>query len=188
MVDQFTAGQVLADGKDENMSLKWIGAILVVAGCGGVGFLMAFQYRRELRMLRQLEKVLEYMAYELKCRQIPLPQLIKTAADRTNGALRGCLEGLSGELESQISPDAISCMRVALSKTKELPKRVLACLELMGSTLGVFDLDGQLAGFASVQAECNRCILEMENGKEQRLRSYQTLGLCAGAALAILFV
>lgn len=187
MVDHFTAGQVLEDGKDEIMSMKWIGAILIIIGCGGAGFYMASQYRRELKMLRQLECALEYMTSELKYRQIPLPQLINAAADRTCGAIRNCLAGLAGELESQIAPDAGSCMKAVLAKAKDIPLRVFNCMELLGSTLGLFDLEGQLAGFSSVHAECNRLITEMEEGKQQRLRSYQTLGLCAGAALAILF-
>lgn len=168
--------------------MKWIGAILVIIGCGGVGFYMAFQYRRELQMLKQLEKALEYMTSELRYRQTPLPQLVRAAADRSCGALRHCLEELSGELESQIAPDAISCMKAVLAKAKDIPSRVFNCMEQLGSTLGLFDLEGQLAGFASVQRECGRGIEEMEAGKQQRIRSYQTLGLCAGAALAILFV
>lgn len=170
------------------MGMKWIGAILVIIGCGGVGFYMAFLYRRELQMLKQLDNLLEYMISELKYRQTSLPQLIKAAADRTGGILNQCLVALAVELESQIAPDAVSCMNAVLIRTKDIPKRVFACLELLGSTLGLFDLDGQLVGFASVKSECGRCIEEMEAGKQQRIRSYQTLGLCAGAALAILFV
>lgn len=170
------------------MSVKWIGAILVMIGCGGLGFYMASQYRRELRILKQLLSALEYMANELRYRQTPLPQLIKSASERSEGAIKQCLQELFRELESQIAPDAGCCMKAALGKVKELPNRAVLCMELLGSTLGLFDLEGQLAGFSSVQGECSRLIAEMEDGKQQRLRSYQTLGLCAGAALAILFI
>lgn len=168
--------------------MKWIGAILVIIGCGGVGFYMAFRYSRELTMLKQFKNALEYMTSELRYRQTPLPQMIKAAADRSCGELRQCLEELSVELESQIAPDAASCMKAALSKARDIPLRVFNCMEQLGSTLGLFDLEGQLAGFVSVQNECSRLITEMEDGKQQRIRSYQTLGLCAGAVLAILFV
>ena len=70
----------------------------------------------------------------------------------------------------------------------ELPKRVREGFRLLGQNLGRFDLQGQLKGMETVR---NYCDLELESlgkNREERMRSYQTLGLCAGAALAILFV
>ena len=58
----------------------------------------------------------------------------------------------------------------------------------MGSSLGRFDLDGQLLGLEAVRVYCQEQLSEMSKDRDVRLRSYQTLGLCAGAALAILFV
>ena len=39
-----------------------------------------------------------------------------------------------------------------------------------------------------VRNYCDRELESLGKNGEERLRSYQTLGLCAGAALAILFV
>ena len=61
-------------------------------------------------------------------------------------------------------------------------------LILLGRWLGRFDLDGQLKGLDAVRQECRRHLEELNNNREVRLRSYQTLGLCAGAAIAILFI
>ena len=58
----------------------------------------------------------------------------------------------------------------------------------MGSSLGRFDLEGQLQGLESVRIYCREQLDELSKDRDVRLRSYQTLGLCAGAALAILFV
>ena len=58
----------------------------------------------------------------------------------------------------------------------------------LGASLGRFDLQGQLQGIESVRAQCRKDLAELEDNRDQRLRSYQTLGLCAGCALAILFL
>ena len=58
----------------------------------------------------------------------------------------------------------------------------------LGKSLGRFDLNGQLQGIEQVRAHCRRELSSLENGRDQRIRGYQTLGVCAGAALAILFV
>ena len=55
------------------MSFKWIGALMVVAGCGGVGFTMAAAYIREEWALRSLIGALDYMTCELQYRLTPLP-------------------------------------------------------------------------------------------------------------------
>ena len=170
------------------MSFKWIGALMVVAGCGGVGFTMAAAYIREEWALRNLISALDYMTCELQYRLTPLPQLCRQAGKECRGSVGAVLTGLAGELESQIAPDAASCMHAALAHTEHLPTAAEKALRLLGSGLGRFDLEGQLRGLEQVRAHCRRELDAMAGQRDQRVRGYQTLGVCAGAALAILFV
>ena len=170
------------------MTIKWIGALLVIAGCGGVGFTMAASYKREERCLRALLRALDYMTCELQFRLTPLPELCRTAGKECGGPAGQALTALALELESQISPDADSCMYAALSKMDNLPASTEEALSLLGKGLGRFDLNGQLQGIESVRSHCRRELASLENSRDQRIRGYQTLGVCAGAALAILFV
>ena len=57
------------------MILKVIGVILVIAGCGGVGFRIAANHRLEEKTLRQLIGILDYMECELQYRLTPLDLL-----------------------------------------------------------------------------------------------------------------
>ena len=170
------------------MNLKWIGAVLIVAGCGGFGFLMARNISREVSALRRLMGILDYMSCELEYRLTPLPEALRKATVSRDGCVNRVLISLAEELESQVAPDVISCMRAALAKTPELPKRTRAMLEELGISLGAFDLPGQLKGLEAVRQNCSRVLSELEQNRAQRTRSYQTLGLCAGAALAVLFI
>ncbi len=170
------------------MSIKWIGAILVIAGCGGLGFLMAWNYNRELSALRQLVRALEYMHSELEFRLTPLAELSRKTAELLTGSMKKVCITFAGELDSQIAPDASFCMSAALSQTPELPKKTAEYLKILGQSLGQFDLRGQLRGLESLRGACGTAVEQMEAAKPQRIRSYQTLGLCAGAALAILFI
>lgn len=170
------------------MSLQWIGAILVIAGCGGVGFLMAMYDKRELDALCQLHSVLEYMICELGYRMTPLPELCRKAAARCKGSIRCVMEILAGELESQIAPDVGCCVTAAVSKVPELPSLSAELIRQLGFTLGIFDLQGQIRGLEAVRDSCVNVKRSREANRIQRIRSYQTLGLCAGAAIAILFL
>ena len=170
------------------MTIKWIGAILVILGCGGTGFSMASAHRKQERELRQFMGALDYLQCELQYRLTPLPDLCRHTAAQASGSVRKLFLALAVELEDQISPDVRHCMNAALEKSGDLPEVVSIVAENLGKTLGRFDMDGQLMGLERARQECRRALDMLTNNREVRLRSYQTLGLCAGAAMAILFI
>lgn len=168
------------------MHYKWIGAVLIVAGCGTTGFLAALNHRKEEKQLNQLAEILGFMENELQYRLTPLPDLCRLAAREATGVLREVFLNMSRELDWQISPDACSCMTAALKKSTNISPSVRRLLLSLGHTLGRFDLDGQLRGIQSVKINCETAQRKLGKDRENRLRGYQTLGLCAGAAMAIL--
>lgn len=170
------------------MNFKWIGAVLIICGCTLAGFMISAAYRREERELHQLIGALDYMSCELQYRRSPLPDLCRLAGTERSGYVGKLFLNLAKELESQISPDVQSCLAIAAATAGQLPKRLQEAVCILGASLGRFDLEGQLLGLDSVRAYCREQLEEMSEGRDTRLRSYQTLGLCAGAALAILFV
>lgn len=169
------------------MTIKWIGAILIISGCGGCGFLMASAYRTETRMLEALCRALEYMSCELSYHMTPLPQLCRNTAQSLSGRIRNVFLALAEELEAQVAPDAVSCMR-AVQAAMTLPDSVQDTLTQLGSSLGCFDLTGQIRGIESCLKRAQGKLRYLNDHRQNRIRSYQTLGLCAGAALAILFI
>lgn len=166
---------------------KWIGAMLVIGGCGAAGFSMAWAHRREERLLRSLKCALDFMACELQYRLTPLPELCRLAGRDQKNPVGQTLLRLSRELDSQVLPDVECCMNCSL-RDADLPKRLREGFRLLGQNLGRFDLQGQLKGMEMVRNFCDRELDALGKNREERLRSYETLGLCAGAALAILFV
>lgn len=170
------------------MDYKWIGALLTVAGCGGFGFQMAAAHRYEEKSLRQLVSALDYMTCELRYRMTPLPEVCRQTSGECGGSLKQLFSQLGEELDAQLGPDVRDCMDSVLRKAGRLPDKTRANLILLGNSLGRFDLEGQLTGLEAVRAACRRDLDALGRDRDQRLRSYQTLGLCAGAALAILLV
>ena len=170
------------------MDYRWIGAILIITGCTGCGYSIAAGKRREERLLWQLLRILQFMESELQYRLTPLSELCHLAAKQESGPLRTVFLNLNRELTWQKLPDAGSCMSAALQKSGELPGRLRRLLVQLGHTLGRFDLAGQLQGIQAVRKRCEEALASLGKNREERLRSYQTLGVCAGAALAILLL
>lgn len=168
--------------------IKWIGAVLVISGCGMFGYSMAAAHRREEAALRQLIAALDYMQCELQYRLTPLPELCRQAGQQSRNLIGQVLLMLAQELECQTGPDVESCIYAALKSGTDMPGRTKKAFEILGTSLGRFDVEGQVRGLESVRSFCRRELEELSVNRDARLRSYQTLGLCAGASLAILFV
>ncbi len=179
---------MLESGKDDTMNIRWLGAILVVCSCGCTGFRMAALHRWETSLLRQLITVMDYLECELQLRHTPLPELCRAASDKTTGILRSVFSQLAEGLEKGSAPNADACMRAVTDNLDRLPESVKALLKQFGSNLGIFDLEGQLTGIRSFKQECHIQLDSQRQNQEERLRGYQTLGLCAGAGIAILLI
>ena len=169
------------------MNPKWIGSAIIVIGCSGFGFRMAAAHRQQERQLRQLLSALDLLEWELRYRLPPLPELCLQVANDAQGAVSCLFRRLYEELERQIAPDAGMCMNAAVSVSSLSPAVKHLFLDL-GRTLGRFDLEGQLKGIEAVRQEALMALDKLTRDQDTRLRSYQTLGLCAGAALAILLL
>ncbi len=117
-----------------------------------------------------------------------LPELFQLCALRSGGCLRRLFLDLAGALDAHSGSDVEQCLRTSLDKQPGIPMRLRKRIWQLGRTLGRFDLDGQLRGIESAREGCRRELRELERNRQQRLRSYRTLGLCAGAALAILLL
>ncbi len=170
------------------MNYKWIGAVLVILGCGGFGFLVASASKREEKHLRELLEAIEFMISELQYRLTPLPELLLRATDYTSGALKQVFSALVEELSGQAAPNAEGCMRSAMEKNQALPVLTGNILRFMGRSLGKFDLSGQITGLTLVKEVCKENLQKLSKDRTERLRSYRTLGVCAGIALAILLI
>jgi stage III sporulation protein AB len=170
------------------MNYKWIGAIFIVLGCGGFGFLIAAASKREEKHLQELYEALCFMSSELQYRLTPLHELIGRAAEYTSGTLWQVFSALDRELVGQIAPNAEACMRTALEQNRNIPVLTGNMLRLLGRSLGKFDLQGQIAGLSLVKEACGENLQRLSKDRVERLRSYRTLGVCAGIALAILLI
>ena len=150
--------------------------------------MMANHHRKETEALRQLITALDHMQSELEYKLTPLPALCRDMEQIADGHIGQTLGRLGRVLEAQAFTNVPDAMKEAVKETKGLPTMAANQLLSLGKTLGRFDLPGQLRGIQSCRMDCCHQLENLEHNQAQRLRSYQTLGFCAGLALAILLV
>lgn len=170
------------------MIVKLLGSIFIIIASLWFGMMIAIFHKKEVLAMKNLICALDYMECELQYRMFALPDLCRLTSGECSGVLRSVFAALANELEDQISPDVRCCMQSVLSHQKNIPPQTLSCLYYLGDSLGRFDLQGQLKGLDDVRAECREKLNRIMGNADVRIRSYQTLGLCAGAALVILLI
>lgn len=168
--------------------IQWIGAICVVGACGACGFSMAASYTGLQRSLQQLQNGLELMQCQMEYQLTELPELCGILASACTGTVGRFFGALGRELQAGDATDVSACVALVLARDRELPEACRTILLQLGKTLGQLDLSGQLRGLASAQEACKHALETVEAEKAGRLRSYRALGLCGGAALAILLL
>lgn len=170
------------------MYIRIIGAVFIIFACSAVGYYLVLNHKKEEKAVQQLLSIVDYMECELQYRLTPLPELCRLAAAENRGEVSGLMLSLANELDSQISPDAASCMTAALSHHPNLPERTKQLLIRLGGSLGRFDMDGQVRGLENTRQLCRKELESLQHRRDDRLKSYQTLAVCAGVAMAILLI
>ena len=74
------------------------------------------------------------------------------------------------------------------TKALTLSARARQTLCTLAFSLGKFDVGGQLRAITLAQAHLRAELDELQSGSRARCRSYETIGVCAGLALAVLLV
>ncbi len=149
--------------------------------------MIAGAYRLEVKYLKEFMQVMDMMESELQYRLSPLPELCAMAGNICTGGLRRFFLAISSELCKQVVLNPEMCIHSILESVKLTP-RAAEMAALFGRSLGRYDAEGQLKGIRFVRSETKRTLDALLQNQDVRLRSYQTLGVCAGAAIVILFI
>lgn len=167
--------------------IRLIGAAMIICGAGSFGITKTVQFYRQQRQLRAFLNTLEILKCELNYTLFPLPKLCRVTAERSERSCALFLRKYAGLLEngscrSVAARQALSNVKICLP-----PDAEIAVLELF-STLGRYDLDGEESILSLTQHRLKTALERGETEKRPMAKGYALLGICTGAAIAILLV
>ena len=168
--------------------LRVIGAVLVLAGAGGMGLGKGLQFHRQLRQLRDFVGAVEILKCELNYSLMPLPKLYRVAGRRTQGACSRFFHTLATHLEQGVPRSR--AVEQALTETHGLylPQDALLSVLELCSTLGRYDMDGENRMLQLSGQRLKAALERTEREKRPLAKSYASLGFCTGVALVILML
>ena len=169
-------------------ALQIVGTVLVLVGCGGCGFSMAAECRGQERNLRQVQNALEILQCEIQFRLTPLPEVCGILKQACSGPVGAFFEELETQLRMPDAGELPLCAAAAAGRIPNLPANCRRIMLELCATLGRYDTESQLRALVAAKDETLRALEELRAGQAGRIRSYRALGLCGGAALAILLL
>lgn len=168
--------------------LKIVGILMVVLGATSTGFGLSAYVRRSVQTLQQLIATLEQMKSEFLFRKTPLPELVRILSVSSNGDVAAFWGVVADALYQRRESSVYEIMRRALSSRQaagfSVPVRRI--LLNLGAGLGHYDTAGQVRAVDLALSRLGGQLTELQAEQKARVRSYCTLGICAGLALAIL--
>ena len=167
--------------------IKWIGAGLILLGAGGFGLGKAAKFYRQMRQLRAFSNALEILKCELNYTLLPLPELCRVTAERSERVCGDVLRDYARLLEQGSSRKTAASTWME-NKALCFPEEAKNSLLDLFSSMGRYDLDGENRLLSRTQLRLEAAIRTGEAEKRPMVKGYAALGLCTGAALAILLM
>lgn len=170
--------------------IRWIGALLLMAGAAGLGLGAAAQLRTRVASLRSLVGALGQLERELTFRLTPMPELMERLARQSQGAAAYLFAHCRDHLWELGEKSFGQLWREALDGEPDLllDERESQILLELGEVLGRYDVEGQSGALRNSVLELGRCLAGAEEEQRRLGRVYTTLGLGSGAMLVILLL
>ena len=169
--------------------IRFLGAALLIAGCGGLGLSAVNRLDSRVRDLRELSAGLEILLRELGWRLAPLPEALEAASGGTHERAARffdfCAQGskqLAGTPFRTLWDNGLEHCPLRLSREDR------ALLEQLGPVLGRYDGESQRQAVENVLAGLSRQRVQAEDDRRRLGRVYGVLGLTAGLFLTLVLI
>lgn len=170
--------------------LKLIGLSLILTASSAMGLGLARTVRRQqAQTLAFIDAVLR-IRHELQYRLTPLPDVFLALQESREAAVAAFFSGLARSLSAADTCTVGYACRQALRRTEGLciPAGVRTALMSLFDTLGKYDLDGNLQALDLALGRLREEARQLQGSAAARCKTYVTLGVCTGLAVAVILI
>lgn len=171
--------------------MRWMGVILVLAGCAGVGFYTGNQLVQRLDQLMELVKISEFLKGEISFSRSTLPEALGRIGTKSKKPFQEFLENLSVDMK-KYSGEAFADlleqeMNLYLSDSA-LHKSDLQEFYLTYKNLGYLDKEMQVHLLERYIKEREKEIDRMYQKLPAQKKLFHSLGVLGGLFLSIILI
>lgn len=166
--------------------MKLMGILFVVIACGSAGFRIAASLKQKCALYELILRQLAMMKQEICFHATPLAQVFALLAASCGGTLAQIWEETAKQMDNHPWTPPQYAMDLALKGAKE-PLLEPILLPLC-TQLGKYDVDAQRKAIEAAEEQTASLLHEMQQERSVKSKTYQTMGICAGLAAAVLLI
>ncbi len=170
--------------------MKLAGMVFIVTAAGSVGVQMARALKERCDLIRQLLGILLLLRSEITVCCTTLPKAFALAAISAKGAVEQIFSEIAREMKARrwLTPEAAMeeaiCHTGFSAREQELSQVLLS----LAAGLGSFDRESQTQALDMAKLRLEELLLQAEQARTLRSKTYQALCICTGLSMAILLI
>lgn len=171
--------------------IKFVGCIIVVLACSGLGYMLGLRYKMRVMELRSIRMSLQMLETEIVYANTPLPEAFKIVYSKTNAPVNVIFKYMGCSLSKKKHNTVGEAFIAALQDAKEslnINKEDADILISFGNSLGLSDIDGQVKNFNMAIKQLESQEQKAEESRHKNERMFKNLGVLAGLAIAIILL
>jgi len=166
--------------------MKLAGIVFIVGSAGVMGVRISLSLRKRCELLRQLLQALAVLRSEIAFCGTPLPQAFALMAVQCSGTLETIFSSAAKQMDRQRWMTPLQAMELAIAESRET--FLAPILRELFAQLGRYDLEAQVRAVDGAQSRTKTLLSQLEQERNRKTGTYETLGICAGIAVAILLL
>lgn len=167
--------------------MKWIGFLMIMTGCAGIGFSYINEYTRRIEALTQIRDMMHYVQEMITQERLPLFEAVQRSGQRMEGAYRTFLLEVARQMELFSGED----IALIWHKQAEGMQRLIArqdyqdFVHCMDQT-GFATADAQGTAICRYESQLSEKINLLSRQKEEKCKLYRSLGILSGIFICVL--
>ena len=171
--------------------LKYLGCLMVLAGCSGIGWYFSGLAKKRIRVIEELEGLLQRLYGEIEYAASDIPEIFRLM-EKESVYFKGFWESISTQMEEGHSARLWEIWREELSRKEMHRKSIrflgqeeLFILQEIGRSLGLTDRNSQLHTLALYQERLHKVLERVEQEYHGQAKVCRVAGVTAGCFLVI---
>lgn len=166
--------------------MKLAGVIFILASAWSVGCRFSSAMRSRCELVKRFMDALQILRNELSFLGTPLSDAFRAVAASSVGYWGQVFEDMASRMERERWLTPATAAEEAVASIKDEPASHI--MVELAAKLGSYDLEAQLCGIDCALDTARSLLRELEEEKKIRSKTYKTLSICTGAAIAILLI
>lgn len=168
--------------------IRMIGFVLIVSGASCAGIRQAACVRRSYLLYEDFRMALVWLKNEIQTALTPLEQAFGVVSGLIPNPLAGLFAVLANGIRRDPGCSTVSVASRYFTSGSEIPAELQDVVYDLLRMLGRQDTAAQVNALELALSRTEVLRTKLEREKTERCRSYRTLGVCAGLALAVILI